>query len=394
MTVNNLLAPYRVLDLTDENGWLTGKILGDLGADVIKIEPPGGDAGRARGPFYRGESLAWHAHNASKRGITLDLENETGRADFRRLAAKADFILESFAPEYLHTRGIGFAELREKNARLILTSITPFGQTGPYANYRGADLIAMAMSGFMSLVGEPGETPLRVSLPQAAQWTGMYAAAGALIAHYHCENTGRGQHVDVSMQAGMLWALANAPAFWSLNRESLTRGGSFLVGRNVNGAKVRAIYPCREGYINFALYGGDSGKRSHQGFIAWMNETDAAPGWLKQKDWNAFNVARCTQADVDAIEKPFADFLRARTKTEFVDAAVRHEIIGYPVADARDLLTDAHLQARDFWQTVEHPELGALKYAGAFAKFSRSEIKIRRPAPRIGEHNAEILVEG
>lgn len=391
-----LLSPYRVLDLTDQSGWSCGRILGDLGADVIKIEPPRGDPGRVKGPFYRDErdqekSLTWFAYNANKRGITLNLESEAGQNLFRRLAQKADFILESSAPGYLDAHTIGYRALRELNSRLVLTSITPFGQSGPYAHYRGSDLIAMAMSGFMSLVGEPSQPPLRVSLPQAALWTGMYAAAGTLIAHYYRQTTGRGQHVDVSMQAGMLWALANAPAFWSLNQENLTRAGNFVIGRSVTGARMRAIYPCRDGHINFIIYGGEAGKRSNEAMVEWMAETGAAPDWLRQKDWNAFNVATSTQEEIDALEKPFAEFLRGRTKAEFSAESTQRGIMGYPVTNAQDIRNDPQLNARQFWQEVEHPELGAcLVYPGPFAKFSAASINIHHRAPRIGEHNKEI----
>ncbi len=392
-----LLSPYRVLDLTDESGWLCGKILGDLGADVIKVEPCGGDAGRNRPPFFHDErdaekSLPWLAYNASKRGITLDLDSTEGRALFKRLAAKADFIIESSPVDYLAAREIGYAALSALNPRVVMTSITPFGQTGPYARYRGSDLIAMAMSGFMYLVGEPGKPPLRVTLPQAAMWTGMYAAGGALIAHYRRQKTGRGQHVDVSMQAGILWALANAPAFWSLGRANLHRAGSLIVGRNINGAKMTAVYPCKDGYINFIIYGGEAGKRSNEGMVEWMAEQGVAPDWLKQKDWGAFNVATCAQEEIDAIEKHFGAFLRERTKAEFSCEAVKRGILGYPVADARDIMNDEQLQARGFWQTLDCGEMGALNFPGAFAKFSNGACGIQRRAPRVGEHNREIYV--
>ncbi len=437
--MTGLLSPYRVLDLSDENGWLCGRILGDLGADVIKIEPPGGESGRRGGPFYHDEtdaekSLPWFAYNASKRGITLNLDFVQGQELLRRLAAHADFIVESCAPGYLETRGLGYHALHELNARLVLTSITPFGQSGPYAHYRGSDLIAMAMSGFMSLVGEPSHPPLRVSLPQAALWTGMYAAAGTLIAHYYRQTTGRGQHVDVSMQAGMLWALANAPAFWSLNRENLQRGGNYMVGRNINGARMRAIYPCRDGYINFIIYGGEAGRRSNEGMVAWMAQMGAAPDWLKQFDWDAFNVATCTPQQIEVIEAEFAAFLRERTKAEFLTESVKRSMLGYPVATAQDILHDPQLSAREFWQEMggdlENPKSRAsvpnpnmppgneksqfairrpalspsaplrinsaegsqFVYPGPFAKFGDGLCRVRRPAPRIGEHNEDIYL--
>ena len=393
------LAPYRVIDLTDEIGWWCGRILADLGADVVKVEPPDGDPGRRKGSFYRDEAdpaknLSWFAGNANKRGITLDVETGKGRDLLRRLAQRADFLLESFPPGYLDARELGYPMLRELNPRLVFTSITPFGQSGPYARHRGSDLIAMGMSGLMALVGEPGRPPLRVSLPQARMWAGMHAAAGTLIAHHYRATAERGQHVDVSVQASLLWALANAPAHWSLLREDLQRGGSHIVGRSTTGARMRAIYRCRDGYINFIFYGGDAGRRSNAAMVEWMAQVGEAPEWLRQKDWSAFNVATATQREIDELEQPFVAFLSRRTKAEFSSESLKRRILGYPVADVRDIRTDPQLAAREFWQVVEHPELdAAVSYPGPFARFSTTPLAIAHRAPGIGEHNGEIFRE-
>jgi len=393
---DGLLAPYRVLDLTDKDGWLCGRILGDLGADVVKIEPPAGDPGRREGVFYQSDpdpekNLFWFAYNASKRGITLSLDAGKGQELLRRLVQQADFVIESFPPGYMDAHDLGYGALQEINPRLIVTSITPFGQTGPYARYQGSDLVAIAMSGFMSLVGEPGRPPVRISLPQAAMWAGMYAAAGTLIAHHYREATGHGQHVDVSTQASLLWALANTPAHWSLHHEDLHRGGSRIVGRSMTGASMRAIYRCRDGHINFILYGGEAGKRSNEAMVQWMAELNEAPEWLKQKDWATFNVAASTQEEIDVLEQPFVEFLGRRTKAEFGAESLKRGILGYPVADAQDIRNDPHLAARTFWQAVEHPELDAtMTYPGSFAQFSGNQCRIYRRAPGIGEHNDEI----
>jgi crotonobetainyl-CoA:carnitine CoA-transferase CaiB-like acyl-CoA transferase len=201
MEHDGILAPYRVLDLTDESGFSCGKILADLGADVIKIEPPQGDAARRLGPFPNDvpdpeKSLYFISYNAGKRGITLNVGTPRGRDLLNRLALRAGFLIETFPP--------GTLDRKNFDPRLIVASITPFGQTGPYRNYKGSDLIMMAMSGLMSLIGEPGKMPLRVSLPQSPMWAGMYAAAGVLIAHYRRQLTNAGQHVDVSMQSALL----------------------------------------------------------------------------------------------------------------------------------------------------------------------------------------------
>jgi crotonobetainyl-CoA:carnitine CoA-transferase CaiB-like acyl-CoA transferase len=396
---DGLLAPYRVLDLTDAAGWLCARILGDLGADVVKIEPPGGDPGRYLGPFVRDDpdpakSLPWWAFNANKRGVTLSLDSKDGQELLRRLAERTEFLVESYAPGFLEARRLGYDALRERNPRLIMTSITPFGQTGPYARYRGGDLVAMAMSGLMSLIGDPGRPPLRVSVPQAAMWAGMYAAGGTLIAHTYRQTTGRGQHVDVSTQASLLWALANAPAHWSLGREDLCRGGNYMVGRNITGARMRAIYRCRDGHVNFIIYGGEAGKRSNEAMVRWMAEEDQAPEWLLRTDWDAFNVATSTQDEIDALEGPFVAFLARHTKAEFAAESTRRGILGYPVADVRDIREDPQLAAREFWQPVDHPGFDtAVTFPGPFARFSAAGCAIRRPAPRAGEHNAEIYGE-
>src|SRR5439155_12271972 len=153
MEHTGVLAPYRVLDLTDESGFSCGKILADLGADVIKVEPPGGDPTRRIDNFY------FISYNTSKRGITLNLESSRGLDMLHQMAARADFLIETFPPGTLD-----YHALHQLNSRLIVVSITPFGQTGPYRNYKGSDLIIMAMGGLMSLIGEPGKAPLRVSL--------------------------------------------------------------------------------------------------------------------------------------------------------------------------------------------------------------------------------------
>ena len=272
--IKGALSPYRVLDLTGELGLLCGKILGDLGADVIKMEPPGGDAVRRLGPFLDGEadpqkSLYWFAFNNNKRGVTLNIEEPEGQEIFKRLVAKADFVLETFKPGYLESIGLSHALIREANPRLVLVSITPFGLTGPYSRYEATDLEIMAMSGCMSLTGDPGRPPLRVTFPQSYQWTGSYAAMASMVAHAQRRRTGKGEHVDVSAQATMLWGFSHAHTFWDLNRTVEKRAGSFMTGRSITGAKMRVFWPCKDGYLNFIIYGGEAGRKTNQALVEW-----------------------------------------------------------------------------------------------------------------------------
>jgi len=391
-----LLSPYRVLDLTDELGFLCGKILGDLGADVIKIERPGGDPSRKIGPFYQDQphpekSLYWFAFNNNKRGITLNLETPRGREIFTQLAAKADFVLESFLPGTLDRFDLGYSVLSRINPRLVLTSITPFGQTGPYSQFKASDIEIMAMSGCMSLTGEPDKSPLRVTFPQSYQWTGSYAAMGTLMAHHHCRRTGAGQQVDVSAQACLLWAFSHAHTFWDLNKHLEKRAGSFMTGRSITGAQMRVFWPCKDGYLNFIIYGGVAGRRTNQALVEWMDSKGMAPEFLKQKDWASFDIAKVTQEEIDRMEEPIALFFQSITKKEFFEAVIQRQMLGYPVATVVEVLEDPQLKSRNFWQSIDHPELGtSLNYPGGFTKFSNAPCKIWRRAPLIGEHNEEL----
>ena len=394
-----LLAPYRVLDLTGQLGFLTGKIFGDLGADVIKIEPPGGDPSRRHPPFLSNgngsrQSLYWLAYNANKRGITLDLEQVKGRELFHCLVRRVDFIIESFAPGVMRELHLGYELLRKENSRLILVSISPFGQEGPYKDLQGSDLEIMALSGAMSLAGEKDGTPRRVSVPQAPMWVGAEATMGALTALAYRTMTGRGQHVDVSAQVAVMSALAHAPAFWDLNRVNPERAGVFVTGRSVLGAKMRVMWRCKDGWINFIIYGGAAGRHTNQQLVAWMEEKGLAPEWLKQIDWNTFAVTNIEQREVDRLEAPIADFFAAVTKDEFLDGAIQRQMLGYPVATVEHIAHNAQLQARNFWQEVEDSASGrTLRYPGGFAVINGERLPITRGAPQVGEHNQEVFAD-
>jgi crotonobetainyl-CoA:carnitine CoA-transferase CaiB-like acyl-CoA transferase len=391
------LSGYRVLDLTTPLGHLCGKILADLGADVIKIEPPAGDAGRFRAPFYtddRGEaqSLFWLSYNNNKRGITLNLETGDGRELLKRLAKDADFLLESFPPGYMDSLGIGYETLAASNPKLIYTAITPFGQTGPYREFQGDDLEIMASSGVMSLTGHPGRTPLRITVSQSEAWASLYGAMGALTALRYRGESGKGQFVDVSAQAACVILCAHAPWFWDYNRELPSREGEFMTGRTITGAKFRTVWPCRDGFITFIIYGGPAGQKTNKALTEWMDSRGMAPEFMKQKNWDRFDVAVVTQAEVDSMEDAIGKFLTTITKQEFLKGALERGMLGYPISTAADILADDQLASRGFWQNVQlSGRADAVRFPGPFAKFSEMQCgEIRRPAPSLGEHNSDI----
>ena len=390
------LSGCRVLDLTSPLGHLCGKILGDLGADVIKIEPPAGDAGRSRVPIYTDpagsrHSMFWLAYNSNKRGLTLNLETVEGKKLFGRLAEKADIVLESFPPGYMASLGFGYEKISAKNPKLVYTAITPFGQTGPYRDFRAEDLEIQALCGVMSLTGYAGKEPMRISLPQSEAWASLYGAMGTLTAYHYRQRSGEGQFVDVSAQAACVIQCVHAPFFWDYNRELPTREGEFMTGRTITGAKFRTVWPCREGYLTFIIYGGPAGQKTNRALTEWMDSKGLAPDFMQTKDWDQFDVNVVAQEEIDQMESAIVKFFTGITKAEYMKGLVDRGMLGYPISTAADILADEQLAFRKFWETVtvdgrNEPVL----FPGEFAQFSEMRCHIRRPAPGLGEHNEEI----
>jgi crotonobetainyl-CoA:carnitine CoA-transferase CaiB-like acyl-CoA transferase len=391
-----MLDGCRVLDLSDEKGFLCGRILGDLGADVIKVEPPGGTPARNIGPFYHDiphpeKSLYWFAYNANKRGITLNIETSDGREIFRKLARKADIVIESFKVGYLDSLGLDYHALAQACPRLILVSITPFGQTGPYQDYEISDIATAALGGDMYVTGDPDRAPLRISFPQAYLHAGATAAVAALIAYYHSRGTGEGQHVDVSICESMLSFSANIAPFAYMLQQNLRRYGAFREGTAGN-ALTRLLWPCKDGYILFSVMGGSAGDKSNQSLIKAM-EKDGLAGPLKSFNWAGVDRRTATQETQTYAEEAIAPFFLNHTKAELLQLAIDERIMLLPVSTPADLLGSTQLKARGFWTDIDHPELDAtITYPGAFVQSSEVNCAIRRRAPLIGEHNEEIYM--
>ena len=366
-----MLGVYRVLDCTERLGWLAGRILADLGADVVKVEPPG---------WGGAANIDWRAYNANKRILALDLDAEAGRGVLLRLIEDADFLIETAPPGSAAAGIFDFEALSLRNPRLIQVSITPFGRTGPRARWRASDIELMAAGGAMSLAGEPGGEPVRISAAQSYGWAGSQAAVGALVALNHRAATGRGQHVDVSAQASVIAALANAPTFWDLEGTVPTRAGALMTGRSVHGASYRVFWPAKDGYFNFILYGGIAGARTNEGLASWMRETGAELGALADIDWVRFDPTQATQAEVDAIEEPIGRFFLTLTKREFLEGAFEREMLGYPVSTVADIADDPQLEARGYWQDLPGPDGTTERHGGGFAIVDGERLKIRHVA--------------
>ncbi len=400
------LGPYRVLDLTNERGYLTGKLLGDLGADVIKIEKPGGDPGRRLGPFYQDipepeKSLFWWGFNNNKRGITLDIETADGQEIFKKLVKTADFVIESFEPGYLEKLGLGYAELSRINPGIVLTSVTGFGQTGPYKDYRSSDVVLWALSGVAYVTGDPERAPLMPSFPVAYFFAATAAAIGALVAGFQKNLTGEGQHVDAPGQLAL--ALASGPevqGLWEVDKIITKRAGKVWMRAQTGGSggikyvSIPMIYQCKDGCVRFFPFVETGCLPSTNGLTDWVKSEGFANDALKNVQWSTWNWENTEQPKVDAITGCFVRFFMQHTKAELWEGAQKRGIMLYPLLTPSDMLDFEQLKVRDFWEKVEHPELGAaFTYPGAFIKLSEEPVKIRRRAPLIGEHNEEIYIQ-
>lgn len=389
-----MLSPYRVLDLTDERGLLCGRVLGDLGADVIQIEPPGGSSARRIGPFYRDEpgiesSLYWWAYAANKRSITLDYTTADGRALLRRLVATAHFLIESGRPGEMAAMGLGYDDLARINPGLIVVSITPFGQTGPYATHLASDLTGMGMGGFMYVTGEPDRAPLRVGFPHFYLHGGAAGATGAMVAHAQRALTGGGQHVDVSCQESVSRALANSVAGYVVDGAVIARQGSYR--QTGADAYMRITWPCKDGFVNFQFSGGSSSGQSVNNFVKWMAEQGAPDEYMLSLDFKTMGYGAINKATMDRIVPPVSRFIRERTKQELWDVAIERRILLFPVATLEDIRENPQLEAREFFRTVHSPEFGGeLTFLGPFARASATPLKGGGLPPRVGQHNAEV----
>ena len=281
------LSPYRVLDLTTEIGQYAGRAFAEMGADVIKVEPPLGDSVRRIGPFVRDEagpdrSLLWFVLNASKKSVTCDLENEEGRELFKRLVAETDLVLESYPPGYLENLGLDYEQFRQAHPRLVWISVTGFGRDGPYRDYKWSDLVGLALGGLLYLFGEADRPPTRARAAQAYYHVSMGAALGGMLALYHARRTGVGQLVDASMQEVVTFTLAGpggVSGYWSLEGINITRSGPAI---NLGKMISRTIYPCKDGHVAVSTLFGP-----HLPRVIELMKKDGAAEFLAEERWSS-----------------------------------------------------------------------------------------------------------
>jgi len=368
-----------VLDLSQGiAGPICARLLGDHGADVIKIEPPDGEYGRRMQPFFQDDpdpekSLFFLLANLNKRGITLDLETPRGADILRRLARTADVIVESFTPGYLASLGLDHATLVQDNPGLVMTSITPFGQTGPYSRYKGDEIVTYATSGIMAISGTTDREPLKHGgFPgeYESAMNGMLATNVAILAR---DMTGVGQHVDVSMQEVVTSSLV-------INQPWYSFGGGVQGRRRPDGSSFGHVMPCKDGYFVSQEGGG----------ATW----DTIANFYGRPEMKEPRFADPDQRlrNLQELDPIILDATKDRTMAElFKTASEKFRILFGIVQTPEDLARCEQLEARGFFQEVDHPVIGKIRVPFRLWNMSVGGAVYRRPAPLLGQHNSEIF---
>ncbi len=379
----------RVLDLANPMGLYCTKLLADLGADVIKVEPPGGDPVRNTGPFLNDEphpekSLHWFHLNTNKRSVTLNLDSVSGRDILRALIERSDVVVDTFSPGQWDEMGLSYRKLKEANPRLILVSVTAFGQTGPWRDYKASDMVGLALGGIMYISGWPDLPPGYIAAHQAHYHVSLQAAAATLLALYSRDISGAGQHIDVSMHESVPLCLLHAVPNYAATGSIPKRIGNEHKMGSLSLAAT-GVFACKDGYVDIRF----RYIQRWAAFVDWLDGGGMA-GDLKEDRWRDFGYRNHPES-IRHIDEVLGAFFMTRAKKELFEEGQTRGFEIAPVNTPRDVAEDAHLRDRNFFTPVNHPELGmTLRYLGAPYQLSQTPWSIRHRPPLIGEHNAEI----
>ncbi|MGE3075765.1 MAG: CaiB/BaiF CoA transferase family protein [Dehalococcoidia bacterium] len=402
------LEGVRVVEFTDEIGSYCGKLLADLGAESIKVEPPGGGRERHCGPFVTGHedepdaSLAFWVHNTSKQSVVLDLDTPEGRERARSLALSADIVIEDYAVGYLAERGLGYEELHRLKPSLVYTSVTGFGQTGPHAGWAYTDIVGQAMGGIMTLAGEPADPPNMIYGRQADISASIHAAQGTMIALLHAEATGEGQRVDVSAQESVSMSQETAMQTWDFQRRNRVRTGE--LGSIPIKLPGWGTLKSKDGYV-FLFIVAPAGE-DLPALVDWMrDEGKAGPlddepykgivdnmtlATLSQLITNPAEIARI-MPHLPVINDAIAFFFAEKTAREAYEEGQHRRLLIGIVSQPRDLAENTQLRARNWFVNFPEAPVGkATEFPGPPYRLSETPARVARP-PRLGEHTEAVL---
>jgi crotonobetainyl-CoA:carnitine CoA-transferase CaiB-like acyl-CoA transferase len=378
MSQATLLEGIVVVDATQVMaGPYCAMLLADMGAHVIKVEPPAGDSTRAMAGARDGESHAFNAVNRGKRGVVLDLRTADGRTVFQRLVRRADVVVENFRPGVMAKLGLDYATLAADQPGLVYASISGYGQTGPWAGRGGFDLVAQGVTGIMSVTGEPGRPPVKAGLPITDLGAGLFALAGILAALRYRDRSGEGQYVDTSlMEAGLALSVWEAAEYF---------GGRGVPGPLGSAHRMSAPYQafrCADGFLTI----GAANQRTFEKLAGVLGH----PEWLADPRF-ATDDARVRSREVLAAAIDAAT--AAETRSVWLERFDAAGIPCGPILDYAEAFDTPQAQARTMSLTVDHPALGRVRTIGTPLKLSRTPLDASRPAPRLGEHTEEVLRE-
>lgn len=388
------LSGLRILDLTGSSVQYCAKLFAQLGADVLLVEPVDGCDGRRQGPFidatpHREKSLGFAYLNQGKRGICLNLDCAEGLAILQTLAQSADVLIDSQSVSQLEQRRIDYAALRAANPSLVVTSVTPFGLSGPYANYLGDDLVAMALGGLLYLGGYPETEPVGAPGDQAWLAAAQVAAVATMAALWGrtADATRAGELVEVSVQSCVVAALENTVQYVDLEHTIRRRTGGHQRQAGMG------VFPCKDGLI-YLMAGGVASNRFWAASVQWLVDVGApGAGQLAEPKW--LDIGWLVTAEAKQIfADVFLPYSLSRTKAELYEDAQRRRIPVCPVSTTSDLLVNRQLSYRQFFVETEHSWTGRrMTVPGAPYRFSDDFWQVGRPAPRLGEHTTEVLTE-
>jgi len=375
-----LLQEIRILDLADEKASFCSKLLADLGAYVIKVEKPGGDSSRKIGPFlgnspHPERSLFFYYHNTNKLGITLNLVHPMGREIFLRLIKKVDIVVESFPPGYLGDLKLDFEIQKEANPKLILVSVTGFGQNGPRNQYKSCDLVASAFGGQMYVCGSPSTPPLKPFGEQSYYTASLFTAIGILLALRKRVHTERGEHIDISLQESVASTLDHVMVRY-FNEMLITKRQGNLYWNN-----SFFILSCKDGHILIAPF------QQWETLVEWM-ESEGRAEDLKEEKWREEEYRI---RNIEHILQVLERWTKTHTLTELFELGQLMRFPWAPVYSPEEVLESPQLKERSFFIDMDHPEIGtSFKYPGMPYQLSSSSLNRWKRAPLIGEDNVQI----
>jgi benzylsuccinate CoA-transferase BbsE subunit len=390
MLTKKALEGVRVLDLTNEMGIYAAKLFADMGAEVIRIELPTAEPLRHMSPFIKSNtslesSIPYQFFNTNKKSLTIDITQEKGQEVFMKLVETSHILIETNTPGFMAELGLGYEEIKERYPHLVYTSITAFGQSGPYKDYCYSPLVGLAMGGLLYLGGYPDSEPIAACADQAHFAASLYGAVGTMFALLHAEWTGEGQCVDVSMQEAVAMALENSAQYYDMEGVIRKRQGvsNFEAGMG--------LYPCQDGYIYMIASG--LGERSWEALNQWIRESGRCENFVLEEHCWKDPSYRKTEEAKQRFTQEFSKFSKSFTKAELYEEGQRRRIPICPVNTPEDISNSPQLESREYFQTLYHEKLGTdIIFPGAPYQLSETPWEIKSLAPTLNQDMNDILL--